>query len=170
MFKVAIEKLRTQKTQSKFKDKSLDWINKFWYNSNIKFTPGKSAPGVEKNIVEYIQLLGFQAEKINTTGRFLKGSKKVTDVIGRQRMIGSDKYIKGTGTKGSADISSVIHGLSVKIEVKFGKDRQSKVQKEYEQAVKKAGGFYIIIHDENDFLIKFNELLDHPTIKLLSGF
>ncbi|KAF2380358.1 hypothetical protein BSN82_16780, partial [Acinetobacter baylyi] len=55
------------------------------------------------------------------------------------------QWTKGTGTPGSADISATIKGRSVKIEVKYGKDRQSQAQKDYQKAIEKAGGTYIIV-------------------------
>jgi len=53
------------------------------------------------------------------------GKKQVTDCIGRVRTIGSGIWTKGTGTNGTADVSSTIRGKSVKIEIKWQKDKQS---------------------------------------------
>lgn len=104
----------------------------------------KTANGLTRCILDFLQLEGMQAERINNMGRVLDNRKIVTDVIGRQRTVGSTKYIPGTGTNGTADISATINGRSVKIEVKIGKDRQSKAQKQYQQAIENAGGTYII--------------------------
>ena len=90
----------------------------------------------------------------------------VTDVLGNQKKIGSGKYIKGSGTKGSADISSTIPiningkkiGVSVKWEVKIGKDIQSDFQKEYQKNIEKAGGYYFIVKSFDDFMDKYLEL------------
>ena len=57
-----------------------------------------------------------------------------------------------TGMKGSRDIKCCINGRFVAIEVKFGADRQSEVQKEYEQKVKRAGGIYLIVRNFDEFV------------------
>jgi len=89
----------------------------------------KTANGLTKCIIEFLQLSNHQAERINTMGRPIDNRKQVTDVIGRTKTIGSMTWGKSTATKGSADISATIQGKSVKIEVKIGKDRQSQDQK-----------------------------------------
>jgi hypothetical protein len=69
--------------------------------------------------------------------------------------------------RGIADIDSTINvkitgipvGLSVKWEVKIGKDRQSDAQKEYERKIKESGGHYYIVKTFEDFLQKYNELI-----------
>ena len=115
----------------------------------------KSANGLTKCVVDFINLSGHQAERINTMGRMIDNRKQVTDVIGRTKTIGSAKYIPTTGTKGSADISATIFGRSVKIEVKFAKDRQSQAQKDYQAMIERAGGQYWIVKTFEDFYDKF---------------
>ncbi len=105
-----------------------------------------SANALTKSIIDFLTFSGFQAERINTMGKRIDQTKTVETVLGK-REIGSVKWIKGTGTKGSADISATIHGRSVKIEVKFGKDRQSEYQKQYQEAIETAGGVYVIAKD-----------------------
>ena len=120
------------------------------YIVRTKFTD-KTANSLTKAIVKWINLNGYQAERISTSGRWVDNSKVVTDVLGNQKKIGSGKYIKGSGTKGSADISATIKGKSIKIEVKIGKDRQSESQIEYQKAIERAGGIYFIAKDFNSF-------------------
>ena len=166
-FKEEIEQLRLNKLKERFSDRDEEWINKFWYDAAIKYKKGKSAPGVEKNIVAYLNESGFQAEKRAVMGRQVTG-KDIHTPLGVIK--GKTTYIPSTGTKGSADISAVVFGIAVLIEVKFGKDRQSEHQKKYEQAINEAGGFYFIAHDEDDFLVKFKQLLEHPRMVLMSQF
>jgi hypothetical protein len=111
-----------------------------------------STNGLTSCVIDFINYSGYQAERINTTGRMLNNKKVITDVVGFKRKIGTDKWIKGTGTKGSADISSTIKGKSVKIEIKFDKDRQSEAQKDYQKAIENAGGTYIIVRNFDDFI------------------
>lgn len=86
-------------------------------------------------IMNFLKWHQHQAERINTMGRMVNG-----------------RYIPTTGTKGSADISATIHGRSVKIEVKVGRDRQSEHQKKYQQDIERAGGVYIIANNFDQFM------------------
>ena len=116
-----------------------------------------SANGLTKLVIKWIELHGGQAERINTMGRMVDKRKIVTDVLGRKGMIGSMSYIPTTGTKGSADVSAVVHGRSYKIEIKYGKDRQSDAQKAYEQSITSAGGVYLIVRTMDQFVQWWDE-------------
>jgi len=129
------------------------------YIVRTKFTD-KTANGLTKAIVKWINLNGYQAERISTSGRWVDNSKVVTDVLGNQKKIGSGKYIKGSGTKGSADISATIKGKSIKIEVKIGKDKQSEAQIEYQKAIERAGGIYFIAKDFTSFYHFYTTLVE----------
>ena len=111
-----------------------------------------SANGLTRCVIAYIQLLGGQAERINTMGRPIDQRKTFTDVLGHTHQVGSVKWIPGTSTRGSADISATIQGRSVKIEIKFGKDRQSEAQRKYAREVEAAGGIYYVCKDFNSFV------------------
>ena len=112
----------------------------------------KTANGLTKCVIDWINFNGYQAERINTTGRMIDNRTTYQNVLGQNVTIGSTTYIPGTGTKGSADISATINGRSVKIEVKIGKDRQSPNQVAYQAMIEKAGGVYIIARDFEGFL------------------
>lgn len=118
-----------------------------------------TANGLTKCIIEFLNFTGHQAERISSMGRVIDQSKVVDDVLGRKRTIGSKKYIKGTSTNGTADISSVIYGKSVKIEVKIGKDKQSDDQKVYQSNVERAGGIYIIAKDFDMFIESYRKII-----------
>ncbi|MDR3226151.1 MAG: hypothetical protein LBT56_00570 [Prevotellaceae bacterium] len=106
-----------------------------------------------------MQLSGWQAERIGNTGRIIDQRETVTDVIGRTRKIGSFKWVKGSGTNGTADISATIYGKSVKIEVKIGRDYQSEAQKQYQRSIEAAGGVYIIARTLDGFLAWYDGFL-----------
>lgn len=115
-----------------------------------------TANGLTRCVIDWITFHGFQAERINTTGRMLDNRKTVTDTLGFNKVIGSTKWIPGSGTRGSADISAVINGMAVKIEIKM-KDKQSEAQKAYQQSIEKAGGVYIIVHSLDEFMDWWND-------------
>jgi hypothetical protein len=118
-----------------------------------------TANELTKSVIRHINLIGGQAERISNTGRYIDESRIVTDVLGNRKKIGTGKYIKGTGTNGTADISATFKGKSIKIEIKM-KDKQSEVQKEYQQAIERAGGIYFICHTFDEFLEKFNTFVN----------
>ena len=119
-----------------------------------------TANGLTKCIITWLNINGWQGERISNTGRYIDESKIVTDVMGNAKRIGTGKYIKGSGTKGTADISSIINGKSIKIEVKIGKDRQSEVQKKYQADVERAGGIYFIATDFDYFMMWYKSFIE----------
>lgn len=120
-------------------------------------TKESGANDLTRLVIDFLEFNDFQAERISSMGRFIDGTKQVTDCIGRKRTIGTGKYVKSTSTNGTADISATIKGRSVKIEIKWQKDRQSDDQKNYQQSIEKAGGIYIIIKTFDDFVDWFDD-------------
>jgi hypothetical protein len=111
-----------------------------------------SANGLTKCVIDIINYEGYQAERISTQGTYVEGAKIKVGENERQL---KGKYIPTQGTKGSADISATIRGRSVKIEIKQ-KDRQSEVQKQYQEAIERAGGIYIIVRNFDEFVEWFD--------------
>lgn len=120
----------------------------------------KTANKLTKSVITFLKLHGYQAERISNMGRYIDNSKTFTDAVGFTRKIGTGKYIKGTGTNGTADISATIKGKSVKIEIKIGKDIQSNDQKKYQSDVERAGGLYWIVKDWDGFITQYNSLVN----------
>jgi hypothetical protein len=138
------------------------------YPENLTL-PGKvyrlnTANGLTQAVIEWVRAHGYQAERVSTTGRLIDRSEIVTDVVGFKRRIGSNEWIPGTGTKGSADIHATIplkhsngFGVSVKIEIKVGKDRLSPAQKKYGEQMELAGGVYLVVKELNDLFQWWDE-------------
>jgi len=117
----------------------------------------KTANGLTRCVIDYIRLMGYQAERIAVTGRYLNHRKTFTDVMSNTREIGSGKWIPGSMQKGAADISAVINGRAVKIEVKIN-DKQSEVQRKYQEQVEAAGGIYLIVRSFESFKTWFDNI------------
>lgn len=94
-------------------------------------------------IVKYITLKGGFASRLNNGGIF-------------DRRL--NKYRPGTSKRGLPDIIATYKGLSLHIEVKADKDRQSEDQKAVEFAVNGAGGLYYIARNFEDFKQWFDKL------------
>ena len=114
-----------------------------------------TANGLTRCIVDWIRLHGGQAERINSTGRYIDGTKVIP---GTMRKIGRSYWIRGSGQRGTADISAVFKGRAVKIEIKLGRDKQSGYQKQYQEQIERSGGIYIIVSDFENFLNQINIL------------
>ena len=131
----------------------------------------KTANGLTKCVIAWLKLNGHQAERISNTGRWIDNSKIVTDYLGRKRKLGTGKYIKGSGTNGTADVSSTISvsmpgiptklGLSVKFEIKVGRDRQSEAQKDYQKDIEMASGQYYIVRSFDEFMNIYDKIINN---------
>ena len=118
-----------------------------------------SANALTKSVIAYLQAEGWQAERISTTGRWIADKSISAGVFKSGATTSGGKYIKGSGTKGSADISATIKGRSVKIEIKYGRDKQSEFQKIYQANVEQAGGVYWLVRDLDGFLEMYNSFI-----------
>ena len=49
-------------------------------------------------VIDFIIFNDGRAERISSMGRYIDGTKQVTDCIGRKRTIGTGKYVKSTTT------------------------------------------------------------------------
>jgi hypothetical protein len=119
----------------------------------------KTANGLTRCVIEFLNLSGHMAERSSNEGRVIDNRKTYTDMVGFTKTIGTVKRIPSSGTKGTSDIKATIGGRMVAIEVKIGKDRQSEAQKQYQERVEKAGGIYWIVKSFEDFHQKYTSLL-----------
>jgi len=127
-----------------------------------------TANGLTKCVIDFLNYSGHQAERISSMGRMIDKRKDSIDVMGNTRVIGSLTYIKGTSTNGTADISSIINGKSVKIEIKIGKDRQSQAQKDYQTATERAGGIYLITKSFDEFMEQYKGLSADVKLRIVA--
>ena len=112
-----------------------------------------SANSLTKSVIAWITYMGGQAERISSQGQYREGSKIQvgTGQLAYTKQL-PGKWTPGQSTKGTADISATIRGRSVKIEIKYGEDRQSDAQKQYQESIERAGGVYIIVKDFDSFV------------------
>ena len=72
----------------------------------------KTANGLQKCIIDFLNFSSHQAERINCTGRYVDNTEVVTDCLDRKMIIGSGAWLPTSGQKGTADISATIWGRS----------------------------------------------------------
>lgn len=158
---------RTMTKENKAKLKALELeILKAKSSMNPRYLEGlltkwndNSANSLTASIEFYINATGNQAERISNQGQYRKGKKievGTGEIAYTKQLPG--KWTPGQGTKGTADISATINGKSVKIEVKYGRDRQSEVQKQYQEKIESAKGIYYIARDFDTFVEWYNTL------------
>lgn len=116
-----------------------------------------TANGLTKMILTHLNLSGHFAERINTMGVYRNG-ESITDVIGFTRTF-KGKYTKGGGTKGSADISAIVGGKAIKVEVKVGKDKMSEHQIAYKHKVEAAGAIYLVAKTFEQYYEEYLKLI-----------
>jgi hypothetical protein len=144
-----LESIANIAARKKFPEIPPEWLSPRNYRDD-------SANGLTKCIIDFLKFKGNHAERINNTGRLIDNQRTFIDAIGRTRTIGQKKWIKGTGTNGTADISATINGLSVKVEVKYKNDIQSEAQRTYQCHIEQAGGIYFIARTFEDFYNWYN--------------
>lgn len=97
----------------------------------------KTANGLTSAIVDYIDLIGGYATRINSGGVY-------------DQKLGI--YRHGTAKRGFSDIHGLLNRQPLYVEVKIGNDRQSEYQKEFQKQVTAAGGHYFIAKDFESFV------------------
>ncbi|MDY6382152.1 MAG: hypothetical protein SPL06_02565 [Bacteroidales bacterium] len=145
------------------KELELDLFTQRYLGSSIpKYARAKqryndtTANGLTKCIIAFIKSKGGFAERHNVTGRIIDRRTTFTDVLGHKKTIGGYEWVRGSETIGSADIHATIKGRTIMIEVKIGKDKQSKAQMKYQQDIERAGGLYVIAHNFEEFKYWYN--------------
>ncbi|WP_312311424.1 hypothetical protein [Empedobacter brevis] len=106
-----------------------------------KYFRDDSSNSLTDCVIKYIELNGYQAERINSTGRQIQTGLK-------------NRWVKGSSKKGTSDISATIKGRSIKIEIKCeatNDNIQSDYQKDYQRQIEQAGGVYIIVRNFEGF-------------------
>lgn len=124
----------------------------------------KTANGLTKAVIRYLELNGSQAERVSNQGRYLEGKIIKKGFYGQVRTAG--KFIPSSSKNGTSDIHATIPvtisgnriGISVKIEIKM-KDKMSPNQHKYKQEIENSSGEYWVVHNLDEFISKYNELM-----------
>lgn len=90
-------------------------------------------------IQEWAKVNNCHSQRMNTTGQY-------DYKLGRYRKSGS--------TKGVSDMLIIYKGYTINLEIKIGKDKQSKDQIKIQESIEQAGGIYMIVKSFDDFLEK----------------
>jgi len=99
--------------------------------------------GLTKCITSWLKIHGHFAGRVNTTGTY-------------NAKLG--KYVHSGSRKGMADITAVVNGKHVSIEIKTGRDKMRAEQWKVKQEIEQAGGAYIVTNSFDDFLTQIKNL------------
>lgn len=116
---------------------------------------GTSTNKLEKQIVMFVKLHGYLAERTKNIGTARVQKMKMASGYEKKKVT----YTKSTGEKGSSDIKAIINGRNVAIEVKNAKtkDRMSPAQREYKKKVELSGGIYFVATGIDQFIDWYEE-------------
>lgn len=113
----------------------------------------KATNGLTKAIIDWLTYSGHYANRINTQGQArVKKIPRHSLITGKIEYTDKVHYSKSMTAKGTPDIDSIINGLSVKIEVKAGKDRIRDNQVTQGNRITAAGGIYFVARDMDQFV------------------
>jgi hypothetical protein len=104
----------------------------------------KDANKLTDAIKRWFELSDGQVSRVNSQGQYDPRTKKMRF---------------SHSTRGAADLSCIYQGRAIEIEIKFGKDRQSDVQKEYQEKVERAKGIYLIVRTWEDFIQQMSKVV-----------
>ena len=107
----------------------------------------KSTNGLTKAIRAHLKTLGMPSFRINVMGVYNKET---------------GKYMKSNATLGMPDILTIYNGVFIGIEVKFGRDSQKDKQKERQEEIEAAGGYYIIAKEFEQLKTDLKNLINMP--------
>ena len=111
-----------------------------------------TANGLTQFIINFIDWNGYHANRISSAGRFMPATNKWD----------KGSFIPSTTKKGTADISAVLKGRAVMIEIKIGSDRPSAYQLEQQQLIRAAGGVYEFVSTPEGFFAVYDAIV-HQT-------
>lgn len=107
----------------------------------------RKANGLTTLIIRWLSFHGHYANRIST-----QGQARVTR--------GTVKWTKGHTKKGTPDISAIVYGRAVWIEVKVGADRMSEAQDKQQADIVTAGGIHFIARDMQTFVDFYYKLIE----------
>lgn len=124
-----------------------------------------SAKGLKTICCNFAKWTGNHLEPTNNVGIVKDNREIITDVIGRQKQIGSIEYRKSGMNKGTSDIKGHLKPVlqrfpvPVYIEIKAGKDYMKEDQKNYKEKITSTGAFHCIVKKPEDFFAFYDYIL-----------
>jgi hypothetical protein len=132
----------------------------------LEVFPDTNEKDIKKNIKKFCEIMKFMYKETDSAAKRVSKSETMTHPSGREFEKVTSFYKKSNLEKGHHDIEIGKNNIAFCIEIKAQnkktkyKDRQSKVQKEFEIKLKDDFGFdYYIIRGMDDFLDLFDNVV-----------
>lgn len=124
-----------------------------------------TANGLTLAIIKFLTWKGHYANRIGTQGQ-ARVQKIPRFNIHSQQMhyFEKVKWTKGNTKRGTPDVTAIIYGKAVWIEVKIGKDRMSDEQVEQQGEIETAGGLYYIAREMQGFVDWYHEIINKEKV------
>lgn len=110
-----------------------------------------SANSLTRSIEAFIRITGHYCDRINNVGIYDKRT-------GKYRSGGTRKGISDIMATKKVEYDDRIYGISVAIEVKWGKDKMSHDQMKIKAEIESTGGVYIIARTWEQFIQEWNQI------------
>ena len=125
----------------------------------------KTANGLTQAIVKFLSLKGHYANRISTQGQArVHKIPKYNILSGQLEHRESVRYTHGNTKLGTPDITAIIGGHSIWIEVKIGRDKMSDEQWKQKEQIEKARGIYYIARDMQAFYDWYYDTFPDPDL------
>lgn len=127
----------------------------------IKAFKESSANELTKSILAWFELKGIKAYRQASEGRYIPEQSQY-NVIGQKIVTSKGKFIpRSKAAKGCGDITATLPplGRRLEIEIKYGADKQSEVQKEFQAEIEAMGALYMIAKTWDGFLFQIEKII-----------
>lgn len=123
----------------------------------LRIPKHKTANGLTQLIIKFLTFKGHYANRISTQGQARVEKHRVrTTFNGEGIMADRVTWTPGTTKRGTPDVSAIINGRAVWIEVKIGTDKMSAAQLAQQEHIVDAGGLYYIARTMEGFYNWYN--------------
>lgn len=131
-------------------------------NDEVLIPSERKANGLTQLIIKWLTWKGHYANRISTQGQASVAKIPKADLNGRIHHFEQIRWTKGNTKRGTPDITAILYGKSVWIEVKVGKDEMSKAQEKQQFDIQQAGGLYFVARDMQSFVDWYYKLIEAP--------
>lgn len=124
------------------------------------------AKGLKEICCNFCKWTGHHLEPTNNVGIPIDNRRILTDIVGRQKQIGSLEWQRSGMTRGTTDCKGHIkptrnkYPVPIYIEIKAGSDYMREDQKAYKEMVTNTGAFHCIVKIPEDFFEFYDYILN----------
>jgi hypothetical protein len=123
------------------------------YSMKIPAYSDETSNGLTKAILDFLNFSGHWAVRVNTQGQArVRRIPKFNILSGRVEQHEKVQWTKGTTKRGTPDITAIVDGQGVQLEIKVGRDQIRDEQTEQGHRITEAGGHFFVAQNMPLFL------------------